>query len=94
MGPFWIDLDLLTHLLNARYRMQSDTDWLSQLRLTLGFRLLPQISLYAGPTLDLLTSKVRKETGHVLSLWQHSTADLARARGGQLPRATRCVWTR
>jgi hypothetical protein len=51
----------------------NDLDAIHQLRITMGWRLVDQFSIFAGPTVNLLVSEERKEVGLIPSLWHHTT---------------------
>jgi hypothetical protein len=54
--------------MGAGYGRFDELDLSTGLRVAVGFRLLPQRSVFAGPTLELLTSRVRDKLGYVVSL--------------------------
>ncbi|MBN2527708.1 MAG: hypothetical protein JXR76_15055 [Deltaproteobacteria bacterium] len=61
----WLEFDLMHNRLHDRkFDFEScDVDFIEQARLNLGFRFADDFSLYAGPTLDVLVSEVRDESG-------------------------------
>jgi hypothetical protein len=73
-GKLWVDMDIITQMLMADYRWTKNIqDNVYKFRPTLGYRLLDQLSLYAGPSLNLLVSKYRREAELIPGFW--STSD-------------------
>ncbi len=58
----WLDLDFSVHKLVNRYSWRgSASDFINKVRLTLGFRVIDELSIFAGPTLNLLAAEsIRK----------------------------------
>ncbi len=69
LGRFYVDIDLALHSLHARYLWADKVDLLNQLRAALGLQITEALSVYAGPTLDLLVSEERRHPGYVANLW-------------------------
>ena len=68
---FYLDLDLVTHLLLGGDRLGAEPGNVTKLRAMLGFRPWPRLSLYAGPTLDLLSARGLDRVGEAtLTLWR------------------------
>ncbi len=66
---FFLDLDVVLQQMAADYRKTDELDLSAALRVSAGFRLLPQLSLFAGPTLEVMASRVRERLGYTLRLW-------------------------
>ncbi|MDD5223084.1 MAG: caspase family protein [bacterium] len=73
--PAWIDIDLLYERLYADYVESDDIDFISKFQVSVGHRILDQLSLYAGPTLNFLCSEVRDGAGLGLNFWSHTDGD-------------------
>ncbi len=71
---FWVDIDVVVHQLYRDENTIDRIDSLTKLRTTVGFRIVDTISLFAGPTLNLLVSDVRQDVGFDYALW-HSVED-------------------
>ena len=58
----WLDLDTVCHKLVNQYQWrQSPTDFIVKFRPTLGFRVIDELSIFAGPTLNLLVAETIKK---------------------------------
>lgn len=66
----YVDIDLLVHRLVRDADAWQDSDWNTQLRVMVGFRLYRALSLYVGPTLDVMVSSVEpKISGAALEVF-------------------------
>jgi hypothetical protein len=69
-----LDIDFtVDHLMDDYHWTKNEADIIYKLRPTVGFRLLDQLSIYAGPSLNLLYSELRKEAGVIPAFWSHTT---------------------
>ena len=67
--PGWLEIDLITHWIYEDLDWnEDDIDMMHKLRITAGFRPVEQLSLFAGPTLNLLVSEVREDMGPIPTL--------------------------
>ncbi|NLH50780.1 MAG: hypothetical protein GX444_19570, partial [Myxococcales bacterium] len=64
-SPWWLDIDLISHELFAfdDSTPGDQLDQLAMLRFMAGYRINDAVSFYAGPTLNFLTSSVRRDIG-------------------------------
>jgi len=70
--PVWVDIDAAHHQLYADYVYNDELDFIDSLRVSVGYRVLDQVSLYAGPTLNFLCSRLRDEAGLGLDFWSRT----------------------
>jgi len=68
--------DLLHHSLYAEYDYQDRPDFISQFRVTVGYRLPGDFSVSAGPTLNFLYSEIRNDSGLGWDFWSWSDETL------------------
>jgi hypothetical protein len=73
--PVWIDIDAAHHQLYADYVYNDELDFIDSLRVSVGYRILDQLSLYAGPTLNFFCSELRKDAGLGLNFWSRADGD-------------------
>lgn len=73
--PVWIDIDAAHHQLYADYVYNNELDFIDSLRVSVGYRILDQLSLYAGPTLNFFCSELRKDAGLGLNFWSRADGD-------------------
>ncbi len=69
-GRVWLDIDLVGQQIFKDYYVANGVDTLSKFRTTLGLRLFGSLSLFAGPTLNVLVSDVRQDIGYDYTLWE------------------------
>lgn len=73
--PVWIDIDAAHHQLYADYVYNDELDFIDSLRVSVGYRILDQLSFYAGPTLNFLCSELRDEAGLGFNFWSRADGD-------------------
>lgn len=72
----WLEIDAVSHLFMDEYRWTKHyQDSLYQFRPTVGYKVLKQLSIYAGPALNLLVSEVRKEAELIPGFWSLTASD-------------------
>jgi hypothetical protein len=71
----WFDIDLLYEGLNADYVQSDGPDFIGKLQFLSGRRIMDQLSLYGGPTLNFLCSEVRDGAGLGLNFWSWNDPD-------------------
>jgi hypothetical protein len=70
-APVWLELDLTTHWMHKDYNWRdAGADSIHKFRATVGFRVADQLSLFVGPTLNLLVSETREEADVIPTLWK------------------------
>jgi hypothetical protein len=64
-SDFWLELDILHNALHGEHQRWRDyeIDYIEQARINAGYRFGDQLSVYLGPSLNLLASDVRNEVG-------------------------------
>ncbi|MCX5859671.1 MAG: caspase family protein [Proteobacteria bacterium] len=73
--PVWVDIDLAHHQLYGDYVYDDKLDFIDSLRISVGYRVLDQLSLYAGPTFNFLCSELRDDAGLGLNFWSRTDGD-------------------
>ncbi len=75
--PLWLEIDLLNHWLHREFKWgEGETDMIHKLRVTVGYRVVDQLSLFVGPTLNLLISEVRDDADLIPSFAHYEDDDL------------------
>lgn len=75
--PGWLEIDLVTHFMHENFDWHYDKlDMIHKLRVTVGVRPVEQLSLFAGPTLNVLVSEVREDVGPIPVLATYRDGDL------------------
>jgi hypothetical protein len=54
---------------------KNQEDVVYKFRPTVGFRALNQLTIFAGPSLNLMVSDLRREASVIPNFWTHTTAD-------------------
>ena len=74
---FWMDIDAVAHKLFEDYEMGSPLlDMVGKLRLMFGFRPVSALSIFAGPTINLVASERRKGLGMNYAIWMTAQDEL------------------
>lgn len=73
--PVWVDIDLAHHQLYGDYVYDDKLDFIDSLRASVGYRVMDQLSLFAGPTFNFLCSELRKDAGLGLNFWSRTDGD-------------------
>ncbi len=69
--PIWLELDLAYHWIHADFNWAAgNQDDISKFRITVGWRVAEQLSLFAGPTLNFMVSEKRDHAGPIPPLWR------------------------
>ncbi len=69
-NPIWLELDLAYHWNHANFNWAAgNQDDISKFRITVGWRVAEQLSLFAGPTLNFMVSEKRDHAGPIPALW-------------------------
>lgn len=71
-GRVWLDIDVIEHRFIDR-DMWATTDFLVQLRPTIGFDVIEKLSLFVGPTGNLLVSTERDTVGWMPAVYETTT---------------------
>ncbi len=75
--PVWLEIDIVTHWMHDKYDWgEDDVDMIHKFRPTVGFRVVDQLSVFAGPTLNLLVSEVRDDADLIPAFSSYSDDDL------------------
>ncbi|MCP4600958.1 MAG: caspase family protein [Proteobacteria bacterium] len=76
-NPVWLELDIVFHWLHADFDWsEHNIDFLHKFRVTVGWRVVDQLSLFAGPTVNLLVSDTRNTVELIPSLWSEGNHDV------------------
>jgi hypothetical protein len=74
--PLWVELDFVSHFLHADYTWNTgEFDFIQKFRAVLGYRVIEQLSLFAGPTLNLLVSGARDDVALIPEIWSGTVSD-------------------
>ncbi|MCP4601824.1 MAG: hypothetical protein GY847_15135 [Proteobacteria bacterium] len=78
LHPVWLDIDLTFHWLHENFKwIENEVDLIHKLRIAFGYRVLDQLSVFAGPTLNLLVSEVRDDADLIPSFASYTNDDLS-----------------
>ena len=72
---FFLDVDVVLHWLQSDYGWSNELDTITKLRPVFGWRIIPQLSIYAGPTFDFLASNVRDKLGIAAGLFKKTRSN-------------------
>ena len=68
--PFWVDLDLVHYYFQADYHWYGgDPDSVTKFQPTVGYRVIGELSIFLGPTLNFLYSDVRDDASLGYNFW-------------------------
>lgn len=81
LGKFWLDIDLLAHQLLPEYRWsEEEIEHVYKVRPHIGYRLLDQLTVYAGPSVNFLIADTRKKAELIPGIKTYRANDDTHAR--------------